>query len=45
MKRCEWWEGNKLYIAYHDEEWGIPVFNDDVHFEFLLLESMQAGLS
>ena len=45
-KRCGWCEGgNDLYVAYHDEEWGVPVHDDDVHFEFLLLEGAQAGLS
>lgn len=45
MKRCNWCEGNELYIKYHDEEWGVPVFDDQKHFEFLVLESAQAGLS
>lgn len=45
MKRCGWCEGDEIYIAYHDDEWGVPVYEDRVHFEFLLLESMQAGLS
>lgn len=45
MKRCAWCEGNEIYIDYHDKEWGVPVYTDKVHFEFLLLESMQAGLS
>lgn len=45
MKRCDWCEGDELYIEYHDKEWGVPVYDDRVHFEFLLLESMQAGLS
>ena len=45
-KRCPWgkWE-DPLYIAYHDTEWGVPVFDDRVIFEFLVLESAQAGLS
>lgn len=44
--RCAWAEGKFAeYVQYHDEEWGIPVFDDRVHFEFLLLESAQAGLS
>ncbi|RJQ28839.1 DNA-3-methyladenine glycosylase I [Candidatus Parcubacteria bacterium] len=44
--RCAWVpEGNELYITYHDEEWGVPVFNDRKMFEFLVLESAQAGLS
>ncbi len=45
MKRCEWCEGDELYIKYHDEEWGFPVHDDNKHFEFLILEGVQAGLS
>jgi DNA-3-methyladenine glycosylase I len=45
MKRCEWGTGSELYIEYHDTEWGVPVFDDQKHFEFLVLESAQAGLS
>lgn len=45
MKRCPWCENDELYIKYHDEEWGVPVHNDNKHFEFLILESAQAGLS
>lgn len=45
-KRCPWVpEGDELYEAYHDREWGVPVHDDRVLFEFLLLESAQAGLS
>lgn len=44
-KRCPWCIGNPLYEAYHDEEWGVPVHDDRRHFEFLVLESAQAGLS
>lgn len=44
--RCAWSEGvNDLYIAYHDEEWGVPVWDDQKQFEFLVLEGAQAGLS
>jgi DNA-3-methyladenine glycosylase I len=43
--RCPWCLGFPEYIAYHDEEWGVPVYDDRVHFEFLVLESAQAGLS
>ncbi|GHV94750.1 DNA-3-methyladenine glycosylase I [Spirochaetia bacterium] len=43
--RCEWCEGSDLYTNYHDTEWGVPVFDDRKHFEFLVLESAQAGLS
>ena len=46
QKRCHWAEGQfDLYIEYHDEEWGVPVYDDQKHFEFLVLESAQAGLS
>jgi DNA-3-methyladenine glycosylase I len=46
VKRCKWAEGVSLdYIAYHDEEWGVPVRDDRVQFEFLILEGAQAGLS
>lgn len=45
MTRCPWPGNDKLYIKYHDEEWGLPVFDDIKHFEFLVLESAQAGLS
>lgn len=45
MNRCSWSEGNELYIEYHDKEWGTPVHDDRKHFEFLALESFQAGLS
>jgi DNA-3-methyladenine glycosylase I len=46
MKRCEW-VNNKpdLYLKYHDEEWGTPIYNDEKLFEMLLLECFQAGLS
>lgn len=43
--RCDWCLGDELYIKYHDEEWGVPVYDDQTLFEFLVLESMQAGLS
>jgi DNA-3-methyladenine glycosylase I len=45
MKRCEWCGASELYVQYHDTEWGAPVFDDQKHFEFLVLESAQAGLS
>ena len=46
MKRCKWCnEKNKLYVEYHDNEWGIPNFNDKYLYEMLILESFQAGLS
>lgn len=43
--RCGWCESDELYRAYHDREWGVPVHDDRRLFEFLLLESAQAGLS
>ena len=43
--RCSWAGDDPLYIAYHDEEWGVPTHDDRVLFEFLLLEGAQAGLS
>ena len=45
MERCPWCGTDPLYVAYHDEEWGVPVTDDRVLFEFLLLEGAQAGLS
>lgn len=45
MERCPWCTSNDLYISYHDEEWGVPVHDDRKHFEFLVLEAAQAGLS
>jgi DNA-3-methyladenine glycosylase I len=46
VTRCKWAEGVNLdYIQYHDREWGVPVFDDHVQFEFLILEGAQAGLS
>ncbi len=44
-QRCPWCSGFQDYIQYHDEEWGVPVNNDRKHFEFLILEGAQAGLS
>ena len=44
-KRCPWCEINELEVAYHDTEWGVPVHDDRVWFEFLILEGAQAGLS
>ncbi|RUA37878.1 MAG: DNA-3-methyladenine glycosylase I [Bacteroidetes bacterium] len=44
-ERCPWCLGFGQYIKYHDEEWGVPVHDDQTHFEFLILEGAQAGLS
>jgi DNA-3-methyladenine glycosylase I len=44
-KRCAWVGSDPLFIAYHDEEWGVPVHDDRLLFEFLVLEGAQAGLS
>jgi len=43
--RCEWCGSDPLYIAYHDDEWGVPLHDDQLLFEFLILEAAQAGLS
>src|SRR5947207_2253782 len=44
--RCDWGpRGGELMVAYHDQEWGVPVHDDRMQFEFLTLESAQAGLS
>ncbi len=45
MQRCDWCGTDELYLKYHDEEWGVPVHDDRKHFEFLVLESAQAGLN
>ena len=45
MKRCGWVGTNPLMMDYHDSEWGLPVHDDRQHFEFLVLEAAQAGLS
>lgn len=46
LKRCNWVSGgNDLYLDYHDKEWGVPVHDESRHFEFLILEGAQAGLS
>jgi DNA-3-methyladenine glycosylase I len=45
MQRCPWCGEDPLYVAYHDAEWGRPVHDEGKHFEFLLLETQQAGLS
>ena len=45
MQRCSWCGNDPLYVAYHDKEWGTPVHDEKLHFEFLLLETQQAGLS
>jgi len=45
MQRCAWCGDDPLYIEYHDKEWGRPIHDEARHFEFLLLETQQAGLS
>lgn len=45
VTRCGWCVGDPLYEAYHDHEWGVPVLDDETLFEFLTLETFQAGLS
>src|SRR5688572_11718577 len=44
-QRCAWCNTDPLYIDYHDNEWGVPIYDDRLLFEFLILEGMQAGLS
>src|SRR3989442_12056758 len=44
-KRCDWSGTDPMYVAYHDEEWGVPLHDDHGLFEFLVLEGAQAGLS
>ncbi len=44
-KRCAWSGTDPLFVAYHDEEWGVPIHDDRVLFEFLVLDGAQAGLS
>jgi DNA-3-methyladenine glycosylase I len=44
-KRCPWPSTDPLYVDYHDREWGVPVHDERKHYEFLMLETMQAGLS
>lgn len=45
IKRCGWCSTDPLYVAYHDNEWGVPVYDDRILFEMLVLEGAQAGLS
>jgi len=45
IKRCDWAGKEELYQNYHDREWGVPVYDDETLFEFLILEGFQAGLS
>jgi DNA-3-methyladenine glycosylase I len=45
LKRCPWCLSSTLMMQYHDEEWGIPVHDDRLHFEYIVLDSFQAGLS
>ena len=44
LTRCDWAGSNPVYVAYHDEQWGVPVHDDRLLFEFLVLEGAQAGL-
>ena len=44
-RRCDWCGDDPLYVRYHDEEWGVPLFDDRALFEFLVLEGAQAGLA
>ena len=45
FERCAWVNDDPLYIAYHDNEWAVPIYDDQILFEFLILEGMQAGLN
>jgi DNA-3-methyladenine glycosylase I len=45
IQRCDWAGDDPLYVAYHDREWGVPVHDDRQHFELVILEGAQAGLS
>lgn len=45
LTRCPWCQGHEIYIAYHDQEWGVPTHDDRLLFEMLCLEGAQAGLS
>ncbi len=45
ITRCEWCGTDPLYVKYHDEEWGVPVHDDNKHFEMIILDGAQAGLS
>ncbi|MEM1243899.1 MAG: DNA-3-methyladenine glycosylase I [Pseudomonadota bacterium] len=45
IKRCGWVNDSQIYIDYHDQEWGVPIYDDIKLFEFLILEGVQAGLS
>ena len=45
MNRCPWCLINELETKYHDDEWGVPVYDDVKQFEYLMLEAMQCGLS
>ena len=44
-KRCEWCGDEPIYLDYHDKEWGVPVHDDRLHFEMIILDGAQAGLS
>ena len=45
LPRCPWPKGDPIYVAYHDEEWGVPEFDDQALYEKLILDGFQAGLS
>ena len=45
VRRCGWCESDPLYVAYHDQEWGVPEYDDQKLFEMLILEGAQAGLN
>ena len=45
INRCSWVTKDQIYIDYHDKEWGVPIYEDNKIFEFLILEGAQAGLN
>ena len=45
IKRCDWCGTEPIYVDYHDKEWGVPVHDDRMHFEMIILDGAQAGLS
>lgn len=45
LTRCPWCQGNDIMMEYHDTEWGVPLHDDQKHFEFIVLDGFQAGLS
>ena len=44
-KRCDWCGTEEIYVDYHNKDWGVPVHDDRLHFEMIILDGAQAGLS